>query len=153
MVDVPWARKGSGFTLSFEAMVTMLSQGMPVSSVARIVQIHEDPVWRILKHYVYEAGEQEDLSDLKVIGIDEFPVEKHHVYVTLLYSMRNSRVIHIEEGRESDVSGKFIMKHPFLDSKNIDHIAMDMSPSYISGAEQYLPDSAIVFDHFPSMKK
>ena len=32
-VKVPWARKGSGFTLSFEAMVAMLSQEMPVSSV------------------------------------------------------------------------------------------------------------------------
>jgi len=66
--------------------------------------------------------------------------------------MRNSRVIHIEEGRESDVFERFIMKHPFLDAKNIDHIAMDMSPSYISGAEQYLPDAAIVFDHFHVIK-
>ncbi|GEM_PF-5977466 len=45
------------------------------------------------------------------------------------------------------------IRNPFLDAKNIDHIAMDMSPSYISGAEQYLPDSAMVFDHFPFMKK
>lgn len=30
-VDVPWARKGSGFTFSFEAMVTMLASEMPVS--------------------------------------------------------------------------------------------------------------------------
>ena len=40
-VNMPWTRKGSGFTLSFAAMVTMLSQEIPVSAVARIVQIHE----------------------------------------------------------------------------------------------------------------
>jgi transposase len=33
-VSVPWARKGSGFTLSFEAMVTMLASEMPVSAVS-----------------------------------------------------------------------------------------------------------------------
>ena len=32
--------------------------------------------------------------------------------------------------------------------KNIDHIAMDMNPSYIHGAKEYLPSSRIVFDHF-----
>jgi len=70
---------------------------MPVSSVARIVGIHEDSVWRILKHYVDEARKDQDLSDLKVLGIDEFSVEKHHVYATLFYDIRKSRVIHIEE--------------------------------------------------------
>ena len=49
---------GSGFTLSFEAMVTMISQEMPVSAVARIVQIHEDSVWRILRRYADEARKE-----------------------------------------------------------------------------------------------
>ena len=151
-VNVPWARKGSGFTLSFEAMVAMLSQEMPVSAVARIVQIHEDSVWRILRHYVDEAKKEQDISDLSVLGIDEFSVEKHHVYVTLFYDTKNSRVIHIEEGKESDVFGKFIMKHPFLDPSGIEHITMDMYPSYISGAKEYFPDSSIVFDHFHVIK-
>ncbi len=43
-MDVPWARKGSGFTLSLEAMVTMLSREMSVSAVARTVQVHENSV-------------------------------------------------------------------------------------------------------------
>jgi transposase len=151
-VDVPWARKGSGFTLSFEAMVTMLASEMPVSAVARIVQVHEDSVWRILKHYVEDAGKEQDLSDLKVPGIDEFSVEKHHVYVTLFYDIKKSRIIHIGDGKESDVFGKFIMKHPFLDPAGIENIIMDMYPSYISGAKEYFPDSSIVFDHFHVIK-
>ena len=83
----------------------MLSQGMPVSAVARIVQIHEGSVWRILKHYVDEARKEQDLSNLRVLGIDEFSVEKHYVYVTLFYDTKNSRVVHIEDGKESDVFG------------------------------------------------
>ena len=76
-VNVPWARKGSGFPLSFEEMVTMLSQEMPVSAVAKIVQIQGDSVWRILKHYVDEARKDQDHSGISVLGIDEFSVEKH----------------------------------------------------------------------------
>lgn len=151
-VDMPWARKGSGFSLHFEALVVEMGKEMPVSAVARIVGINEDSVWRILRHYVDEARKEVDLSDLNILGIDEFSVEKHHVYVTLFYDIRNSRVIHIEEGKESNVFGKFLQKNPFIDAKNIEHIAMDMFPAYISGAKEYFPDSSIVFDHFHVIK-
>ena len=128
------------------------SMSSPLCRGLRMVGINEDSVWRILRHYVEEARKSEDISDLKTLGIDEFSVEKHHVYVTLFYDIKNSRVIHIEDGKESDVFGKFIMKHPFLDAKNIEHITMDMYPSYISGAKQYFHDSSIVFDHFHVIK-
>ena len=36
-------------------------------------------VWRILKHHVDEARKNQDISDLNILGIDEFSVEKHHV--------------------------------------------------------------------------
>ena len=149
---LPWARKGSGFSLQFEAMVVEMCREMPVSAVSRMVEINEDSVWRILKHYVDQARVDQDISDLNVLGIDELSVEKHHVYVTLFYDIRNSRVIHIEEGKESDVFEKFIMKHPFLDPSKIDHITMDMYPSYISGAKKYFPASKTVFDHFHVIK-
>ena len=80
-----------------------MGREMPVSAVARIVGINEDSVWRILKHHVDEARKNQDISDLNILGIDEFSVEKHHVYVTLFYDTKNSRVIHIEDGKESDV--------------------------------------------------
>ena len=62
----------------------------------------------------------------RIVGIDEFSVEKHHVYVTLFYDIRNSRVVDMDEGKESDVFGKFIAKHPFLNPSKIDHITMDL---------------------------
>jgi len=61
-------------------------------------------------------------------------VEKHHVYVTLFYDIRKSMVIHVEDGKDSGVFMNFMQKNPFLNSKNIEHITMDMYPSYISGA-------------------
>jgi hypothetical protein len=37
LVEVPWARSGSGFTLLFEAMVLTLVRSMPVAAVARLM--------------------------------------------------------------------------------------------------------------------
>ena len=112
--------------MHFKAAIVEKGREMPASAVARIVGINEDSVWRILKHYVEDARKNMDLSDLKVLGINEFSVERPHVYVTLFYYMRNSKVIHMEDSKESDVFGKFIMKHPSLDPSGIDYIAMDM---------------------------
>ncbi|MCL4480437.1 MAG: hypothetical protein M1113_03005 [Candidatus Thermoplasmatota archaeon] len=41
----------------------------------------------------------QDLSDLKMLDIETFSAEKHHVYVALFYDTKNSRVVDIEEGK------------------------------------------------------
>ena len=74
-VDLPWDRKGSGFSLHFETLIVEIDREMPVSAVARIVGINEDSVWRILKHHVDEARKDQDLSDPNILGIDEFSVD------------------------------------------------------------------------------
>ncbi len=54
----------------------------------------------------------------------------------------------MEEGKNMDVSGIFIMKHPFIVPKVIDYTAMDVCHPCISGAELYFPDASMVFYHF-----
>ncbi len=55
VVDVPWARAGSGFTLSFEAYIMLLAPSMPVTRVAELVCEHDTRLWRLLQHHVSEA--------------------------------------------------------------------------------------------------
>lgn len=52
LVEVPWARKGSAFTLLFEQAALMLAREMPVSAAARIIEINDHRLWRIIEHYV-----------------------------------------------------------------------------------------------------
>ena len=80
-------------------MIVEMGREMAVSAVAKIVEIKEDSVSRILKHYVDEARKNQDISDLNILGIDAFSAEKHHVYVALFYDTKNSRVVDIEEGK------------------------------------------------------
>jgi transposase len=62
LVDVPWARKGSAFTLLFEQAVLMLVREMPVNAAARIFESTDKRLWRIVEHYVAKAVAAFDLS-------------------------------------------------------------------------------------------
>ena len=55
LVNVPWARPGSGFTLLFEAFVMTLVKAMPVAAAARLVGEHDTRLWRVIQHYVEDA--------------------------------------------------------------------------------------------------
>jgi len=60
--------------LFFEALIVAMSKEMTVSSIAELVNIHEDSVWRILMHYVEEARSKVDQFELDTIGVDEISV-------------------------------------------------------------------------------
>jgi len=83
LVQVPWARPGSGFTLLFEALVMMLAREMPVKALSKIVKEHDTRLWRILNHYVSEARAEADFSSVKEVGVDETSSRRGHNYVTL----------------------------------------------------------------------
>ena len=89
-------------------MAAEMRREIPVSAVYRIAGINDDSVWRLLRHYVDETRKDQNLFHLNILGIDEFSVEKHHMYVILLYDIVNSSVIHIAEVKKSDKFRKFI---------------------------------------------
>ncbi|MCL2320854.1 MAG: ISL3 family transposase, partial [Oscillospiraceae bacterium] len=68
MIDVPWSRLGSGFTLLFESFVIILIKSMPVKAVANIVAEHDTRIWRILKYYVNKAREEANYSNVEKVG-------------------------------------------------------------------------------------
>ncbi|WP_419594542.1 helix-turn-helix domain-containing protein, partial [Thiolapillus sp.] len=68
-VDVPWARKGSAFTLLFEQAA--LVREMSVNAAARIIEITDKRLWRIVEHYVGKAVSPFNLSDIEPVGLDE----------------------------------------------------------------------------------
>ncbi|WP_165078053.1 ISL3 family transposase, partial [Methanogenium sp. MK-MG] len=153
LINVPWTRQKTGFTLFFEALIVAMSKEMTVSAIAEMINVHEDSVWRILTHYVKEAMKKTNLSDLDTVGVDEISVKKGHSYVTLFYDLNKFRVIHIENGKTKDVFKKF---RDFLTTKmdpdNIKHISMDMYPAFRGGAREYFPNAKVVFDKFHIVK-
>jgi transposase len=70
-IKVPWARKSSGFTLLMDFMILLMAKSMPMTSVAEIVDEHDTRLWRVLHHYVQEAGSVQDISPVESASADE----------------------------------------------------------------------------------
>lgn len=153
-VSVPWARTGSGFTLLFEAFAMLLIEyEMPVNKVASTLRVVANRLWVMFKYWVKDAVQADDLSTVTQIGIDETSSKKGHNYVTVCADLEKRRVIYVGNGRESKVVADIATT---LTAKNgtpaqIANVAIDMSPAYISGVMEHLPNAKIVFDKFHIM--
>ncbi len=154
LVNVPWARPESGFTLLFEAMIMTLAKSMPVKTMARFVNEHDTRLWRILNHYVDEAREKADHSQVKEVGVDETSRKRGHRYVSLFVDLESQKVLFATKGKDAATVKRFkedLVDHGG-DPKNIEEVCCDMSPAFISGVEKQFPDAHLTFDKFHVMK-
>lgn len=155
MVQVPWARPESGFTLLFEAYTMKLIESeMPVSSVAKRTQVTAPRIWRVFHHWVSKARAGVDLSGVRRIGIDETSSRKGHNYITNFVDLDTKRLIFCTKGKGEAVIKSFVeeLERRGGDRKNIEVVSMDMSPSFISGYFEYFSHADIVFDKFHIVK-
>ena len=82
-VAVPWSRKGSGFTLLFEAFaMALIEREMPVNKAGALLGEYPHRIWTIFNYWIAIAYDGDDQSSVKRIGIDETSVRKGHDYVT-----------------------------------------------------------------------
>lgn len=149
-VPVPWAREGSGFTLLFEALALSLCKELPVAQAARHLRADAKALWRRIAHYVKLARAQDDMSQVRHIGIDETSLRKGHEYVTAVHDLRQKRLLFVTEGRDHQTVHTFakdLAEHGGS-AQAISHVSMDMSAAYLKGVQQQLPQAAICYDRF-----
>jgi len=150
-----WGRTRSGFTMLFEAFVLLLAKEMPISSIAELVGEHDTRIWRIVKAHAAKAYAEKDMSGVRQVGIDETSSAKGHKYVSVFLDMEKHEVLFATEGKDASVIGKFIEEMPRHNGNpdEITDISMDMSPAFISGADEKLPNANVTFDKFHVMKQ
>jgi transposase len=154
LVDVPWARTGSGFTLMFEAIVLMLVKAMPVAEAARMLGEHDTRLWRVVHHYVDEARESRDLSEVRAVGVDETASKRGHQYITLFVDLEQSRLLFATEGRDARTMSAFrsdLEKHG-ASAEQVKEVCADLSPAFRKGLREEFPHARITFDKFHIMK-
>ena len=97
---VPWAREGSGFTLLFEALALTLCQGLPVRQTAQMLRVRDKQLWRRIEHYVTEARRKQDMSAVRLVGIDETKLRVGQDYVTVVHDLDAKRLLFATHGRD-----------------------------------------------------
>ena len=150
LITPPWTRSGSGFTMLFELLVLTLAKTMPVLEIAKITGEHDTRLWRIIQSYVGSAYDDKDMSAVTAVGIDETSARKGHRYISVFTDMYRREVLFCTPGKDSSAIGKF--KETFVkhngSSDNIKELSMDMSPAFIAGAAEHLPQAEVTFDKF-----
>lgn len=154
MVMPAWAGKLSGFTLLFEALVVQLCKHMPVSQVSQMVGVSDYKLWRMLDLYVNAARFSEDYSKVTAVGMDETSIAKGHKYITLFVDLLLRRTIHVAPGKGADTVKAFVedLRQHSGKPKNITDVSCDMSPAFIKGVTEHLPNAKITFDKFHILK-
>lgn len=155
MVNVSWARPGSGFTLLFEAFSMLLIESeMPVSKAADIMDVYPQRLWNVFSYWIEKAHHNDCQSETTVLGIDETSSKKGHSYVTVAVDMDERRVIYAVPGKGADTIDA-IAAH--LESKEcgreqIKQTCIDMSPAFISGILHNFKNASVTFDKFHVVK-
>ena len=153
-VDVPWARKGSGFTLMFEGLIMILVREMTVNAVARLVGEHDTRIWRVLNHHVDESRAKQDYSKVQTIAVDEKSYRRGHRYITFVMDLDLRRLLFGTVGRDGDTLAAFVedLKAHGGAAEQILDVCSDLSPAFIKGIRGNLPKAEITFDRFHLMK-
>jgi len=150
LVEPDWAGKLNGFTLLFEALVLMLARQMPFAVVARIVGESWHRVYAICAKYVELAVDAADLSDVCAVAIDETSCQRGHDYLTLVADAEQRKVIFVSDGKDAktvESFAEYLSTHGG-DASQIDSTSIDMSPAFIKGVTDQLPNARITFDKF-----
>jgi transposase len=150
IIEPSWAGKLAGFTLLFEALVLMLCQQMTFAACARLVNESWHRVAAICNRYVDLTLADADFSDVRAVAMDETSRRSGHNYVTLAADAQQRAVIFVAEGRDAEAVAALAedLRAHGGDPEAIESVSIDMSPAYIKGVTDHLPNAEITFDKF-----
>ena len=149
-IEPDWMGRLDGFTLLFEALIVLLCQQMPFEAVARMVGLSWHRVHAVCNRYVDDAVEGTDLAELRAVAIDETSCRRGHDYVTLVADETERRVVFVTEGKDAagiQAFGAHLSAHGGK-PEQIESACIDMSPAFIRGVTDHLPNARITYDKF-----
>lgn len=126
-----------------------------MKSIADLFGVTDKRLWRILEHYVEEDLGKQDLSEITKIGIDETAAKRGHNYISLFVDLDERKVVFAEEGKDA-ATVKAFSEHLQAHKGNpemITEVTCDMSPAFISGVKENLPNATITYDKFHVVKQ
>ena len=150
VVEAPWARKHSRFTLLFEGYAMLILADMPILKASKVLRCNEKSLTRMMRYWVQKAVDSDDLSRVTALSIDETSFKRGQSYVTVIVDAAARRVIDVEEGRSDQTVVDFSYK---LEAKGgscekVSFVTSDMSTAYMNGIRECFPYAKLTIDKF-----
>ena len=150
LAEPAWFGKLAGFTLLFEALVLAMAQQMTFSAVAKLVDESWHRIHAICSRYVNLALAEADLSAVTAVAIDETSCRRGHNYLTIAADTNERKVVFVTEGKDTKTVADFaadLAAHKGS-AEQVRLVSIDMSPAFIKGVADHLPNARITFDKF-----
>lgn len=149
-VPVPWAEKGSRFTLEFEMIVLLWLKEDPLSTVAQNFGLSWDEVDGIMSRAVRRGLERRKKTSPLNIGVDETSFQKRHEYVSVILDKDEDVIIDILDDRKASTLKNWFSTQEKSDFSRLQSISMDMWDPFINAVKSHFPhaEALIAFDRF-----
>lgn len=154
LISPPWAGVMNGFTLLFESFIFKLAKEMPVNRVSNLIGVYGNKIWNMLDIYIFGAKLDEDYSHVSTVGIDETSIARGHEYISLFVDLHKRKTMFISTGKDNKTVVNFskdLLDHN-AKAMQIKEVSCDMSPAFIKGVTEQLPNAKITFDKFHILK-
>ena len=127
VVEAPWARKSSRFTLMFEGYAMLMMTDMPILKASKMLRCNEKSLTRILRYWVQKAVEEDDLQEVKSIAADETSFKR---------------------GQQQIIDFSYKLENKGGSCGNIAFVSSDLSSAYRSGFQFCFPNARHTVDKF-----
>lgn len=150
VVEAPWARKSSRFTLMFEGYAMLLLADMPILKASKLLRCNEKSLTRILRYWVQEAVEKDNLQEVRSIAADETSFKRGQSYVTVIIDAAKRRVIDVEDGRAAQqiIDFSYKLEEKGGSCEKISFVSSDLSSAYRTGFQFCFPNAKHTVDKF-----
>jgi transposase len=148
-----WLEPHARVTRRLAQSVVRLCALMSLRHVANYYDLNWKTVKAIDKRALAERLGPIDLRDVRVIGMDEFAIQKGHRYATVIVEPSRKRVLWIGRGRSrEDLRPFFDLLGP-AGCAQLQAVVMDMSATYAQEVRTHCPQAEIVYDLFHIVAK
>jgi transposase len=148
-----WLDRYSRVTRRLAQSVARMCALLPIKHVADFYGLHWSTVKEIDKQYLQEKLGPVDLSNVQVIAMDEFSIQKGHRYATVIVEPYTKRVLWVGRGRaREDIRPFFELLGP-EGRQRLRAVAMDINGSYEEEVRYQCPLAQIVYDLFHVVAK
>jgi transposase len=150
---VSWLDRYQRMTTRLAEAIARLAQVLPIKHVAEWFRVGWATVKQIDQRALSARLGPIDLSDVRVIAIDEFAIQRGHRYATIAVEPATKRVLWVGRGRgREDVRAFFGLLGP-AGCARLEAVVMDMSPAYTEEVRAHCPHATIVYDLFHVVAK
>lgn len=143
-----WLDSYARFTRRLGESVTRLCALLPIKQVAELYDLHWETVKRLDKEHLQRTLGPPDLSDVDVIAMDEFAIQKGHRYATVILEPYTKRVLWVGSGRGREDVRPFFELLGDAGRARLKAVAMDMNGAYEEEVRAQCPQAQIVYDLF-----